>query len=76
MVIYYGMSIPDRFPEITITVREEQPMVTYVCLGLLFLFVLVKALGYRAQGKRALSHEQLDKLVFSILKSSGQRDRE
>ncbi|WP_162341416.1 hypothetical protein [Paenibacillus paridis] len=51
-------------------------MVTYVCLGLLFLFVLVKALDYRAQGKRALSHEQLDKLVFSILKSSGQRDRE
>jgi len=51
-------------------------MVTYVCLGLLFLFVIVKAMNYRASRRRAPSPEQLSKLVLSILKSSGQRDRE
>lgn len=51
-------------------------MVTYVCLALMFLFVLITALSYRSRVKRAPSPEQLNKLVFSILKSGGQRDRE
>lgn len=51
-------------------------MVTYVCLGLLFLFVTICVIGYRSRRRRAPSPEQVNKLVLSILKSSGQRDRE
>ncbi|MBW7461170.1 hypothetical protein ACFOLF_28275 [Paenibacillus sepulcri] len=51
-------------------------MVTYASLGLLFLFVVIKALIYRSRVRKAPSPEQLSKLVFSILRSSGQRDRE
>lgn len=51
-------------------------MVTYVCLGLLFLFVVINVIRYRSKQKQAPSPEQLSKLVLSILKSSGQRDRE
>ncbi|GGD59325.1 hypothetical protein [Paenibacillus nasutitermitis] len=51
-------------------------MVTYVCLGILFLYVIFKAIIYRSRLKRTPSPEQLNKLVISILRSSGQRDRE
>jgi hypothetical protein len=51
-------------------------MVTYVCLGLLFLFVTFSIISYRSRRRRAPSPEQVNKLVLSILKSSGQRDRE
>lgn len=50
-------------------------MVTYVCLGLLFLFVVIKSANYYSRRKRSPSPEQLDILVRSILKS-GQRERE
>lgn len=51
-------------------------MVTYVCLGILFLYVVIKAIVYRSRQRKAPSPEQLNKLVISILRSSGQRDRE
>ncbi len=51
-------------------------MVTYVCLGLLFLFVMINAISCHSRRKRAPSQEDLNKLVLSILRSSGQRDRE
>ncbi|WP_419872608.1 hypothetical protein [Candidatus Pristimantibacillus sp. PTI5] len=51
-------------------------MVTYVSLGLLFLFVMISIFNYRSRRRKAPSPEQLNKLVFSILKSGGQRDRE
>lgn len=51
-------------------------MVTYVCLGLLFLFVMIYAISCHSRRKRAPSSEQLNKLVLTILRSSGQRDRE
>jgi hypothetical protein len=50
-------------------------MVTYVCLGLLFLFVGICIILYHSRRRRAPSSEQLDKLVLAILKNNGQRDR-
>lgn len=50
-------------------------MVSYVCLGILFLFIMITTFNYRYRVKRAPSPEQLNKLVFSILKS-GQREHE
>lgn len=50
-------------------------MITYVALGLLVLISVILLLRYRAAMKGALSQQQLDKLVLSILKH-GQRDLE
>lgn len=50
-------------------------MVTYVCLGILFLFIMVTTIIYRHRVKQAPSPEQVNKLVFSILRK-GQREHE
>lgn len=50
-------------------------MVTYVCLGILFLFIMITTINYRFRVKRAPSPEQVNKLVLAILKS-GQREHE
>lgn len=49
-------------------------MVTYVSIGLLFLFVAITAVNYYSRRKRAPSQEVLDRQVRSILKN-GERDR-
>lgn len=50
-------------------------MFTYVCLGLLFLFVVIQSASYYSRQKKAPSPEQLDKLVRSILKK-GRHEQE
>lgn len=45
-------------------------MVTYVCLGILFLFVLLRGVHYYNQRKKAPTPEQLDQLALAIFKNS------
>ncbi|MBJ6360956.1 hypothetical protein ACFOQM_06530 [Paenibacillus sp. GCM10012307] len=48
-------------------------MLTYVCLGLLFLFVASRAAAYYFRSRRALSPEKLDQYILTILQT---RERE
>lgn len=43
-------------------------MVTYVCLGLLFLFVVSKAIAYTYSSRRAPSEDEVEKTVLTILR--------
>jgi len=49
-------------------------MVTYVCLGVLFLFVSFRLLVYYFRRKRVPEPEQLDQLVITTLRK-GKRER-
>ncbi|MBP2000800.1 hypothetical protein J2Z69_001831 [Paenibacillus shirakamiensis] len=42
-------------------------MITYGCIGILFLFVLVRSLIYRSKRKHRLSLEEIDRELLAIV---------
>lgn len=50
-------------------------MVTYVCLGLLFLFVVWKAISYTYSSRRAPAEAEIEQTVLTMLRK-GEREGE
>lgn len=47
-------------------------MVTYGCLAILFLFVLIKGISLFFQGRKPVTSEDSDRTLYTIL--NGERD--
>ncbi|MDR6723135.1 hypothetical protein J2W91_001587 [Paenibacillus amylolyticus] len=47
-------------------------MVTYVCLAILFLFVLIRAVRFYLHNRKPVTREDSDRTLYTIL--NGERD--
>lgn len=51
-------------------------MVTYVCLGVLILFVSLNSISYFSNRKKSLTSEEIDELLISIVNGEGNKRHE
>lgn len=63
----YQVKMPHTDP------RKESDMITYVCLGILILFVAVKSAVYMKRRKHTPSSDELDLKLISLINPKSDR---